>query len=272
LVASQLSIILNLKGINLSFGTACAASGHAIGAGYHSIRRNESDIIIAVGTEAPISEVTIAGMANMRLETTKWNEFPEKASRPFDKNRDGFVPAEGAGVLVLEELEHAQKRGVKIYGEVIGFGQNSDAYSLTEPLPEGISDCMVRALKDAHIKRKHVDYINAHATSTPVGDRNEALALQQVFGKNLEKLLVGATKSMTGHLIGASGAVEAIFTVLALKNGITPPTINLEESEFPFLNIPTKPVKRNIQYALCNSFGLGGQNAVLILKRFDEAT
>ncbi len=270
LAASEISIVFGLKGINLSITNACAASSSAIGEGLKSIRQGESDIIVAVGTEAPISPIIIGSLSNLGVETTKWNKSPKKASRPFDKKRDGLVLSEGAGALILEELTHAQERGAKVYAEIIGFAQNADAHHITEPLVEGIRDCMLKALKDANLKPRKIDYINAHATSTLVGDINEAEAIKEVFRKKTKKILVGSTKSMTGHLVGAAGAIEAIYASLVLKNGIVPPTINLEEPDCDFLNIPVEPVRGNFQYALSSSFAIGGTNAVLVFKRYNE--
>ncbi len=270
LAAGNVSITFKAKGPNIALSTACAAGSHAIGMALRSIQLGEADLMAAGGSEAAITPLTVTGFYRMGALATGYNDNPTAASRPFDIQRCGFVMSEGAGILVLEEREHALARGAKIYAELIGFGMTGDAYHITDPHIEGAMRCIQMALKDADITPEHIDYVNPHATSTPVGDRNEARALLQVF-KN-KRPLVSATKSLTGHLLGAAGAVEAIFTVLSLKEGKIPPTINLNEvdPECEGLDyVPDKARLTNINYALSNSFGFGGTNATLVFKRFE---
>jgi 3-oxoacyl-[acyl-carrier-protein] synthase II len=229
--------------------------------------------MIAGGTEASVTPLTVAGFANMKALSTR-NESPETASRPFDKGRDGFVLGEGAGVLVLEELEHAKKRGAKILGEVIGFGQSADAYHLTAPAPEGAGAqlAMKAALEDAGIKPTDVDYINAHGTSTPMNDLNETLAVKAVLGEHAYKVVMGSTKSMTGHLLGAAGAVEAVICTLVINNGVIPPTINFEEQD-PACDLNyahNGKVEREVNIAISNSFGFGGHNVCLAMGKYSS--
>ncbi len=229
--------------------------------------------MIAGGTEGLITPLTVAGFAVMKALSTKFNDTPEKASRPFDARRDGFVIAEGAGVLILEELEHAKARGAKIYAEVVGYGLNGDAYHMTAPTPEGEgpAKCMELALEDAGLKPEEVDYINAHGTSTPLNDAAETKAIKRVFGDHAKKIPVSSTKSMTGHLLGGAGGVEAVFTVKTITEGIIPPTINYEEPdpECDLDYVPNKAREARVRVAMSNSFGFGGTNAVIIFKAFE---
>lgn len=272
LAAGNVSISFKAKGPNIALSTACAAGSHAIGMALRSIQLGEAELMAAGGSEAAITPLTITGFYRMGALATGYNDNPEAASRPFDIQRCGFVMSEGAGILVLEELEHALARGARIYAEVIGFGMTGDAYHITDPHIEGAKRCIQIALKDADITPELIDYVNPHATATPVGDKNEAQALLQIFQDYGKRPLVSATKSMTGHLLGAAGAVEAIFTVLSLKDGQVPPTINLKEvdPECEGLDyVPETGRTATINYALSNSFGFGGTNASLVFKRFE---
>ena len=269
LVSAHISIIYGFKGLNLTVNAACASGTHAIGEALRSIQQNEADMVITGGTEAPISPIGIASFGKMGAISTRWNEQPQKASRPFDSQRDGFVLAEGAGTLVLEELEHALDRGAKIYCELVGFARNSDAKHITEPSVEGPANCMKLALRDADLQPMDVQYINAHGTSTPIGDENETKAIKEAFGKSAYDIPVSSTKSMTGHLIGASGAIEAIFTILALRDNVLPPTINLEnaDKECDLDYVPNQARWVKIKVALSNSFGFGGTNGTLVFQK-----
>jgi 3-oxoacyl-[acyl-carrier-protein] synthase II len=272
LAAGNVSISFKAKGPNIALTTACAAGSHAIGLALRSIQLGEADLMAAGGSEAAITPLTITGFYRMGALATGYNDNPEAASRPFDIQRRGFVMSEGAGILVLEELEHALARGANIYAELIGFGMTGDAYHITDPHIEGAKRCVQMALKDAGISHELIDYVNPHATSTPVGDKNEAQALLQIFQDPDKRPLVSATKSITGHLLGAAGAVEAIFTVLSLKEGKVPPTINLNEVDPECEGLDYVPEKARlvpIQYALSNSFGFGGTNATVVFKRFE---
>lgn len=273
LAAGQISIKYGIKGPNLAVTTACATGNHSIGEAFRMIQYGDADVVIAGGTEAVITPMAIAGFAIMRALSTR-NEEPEKASRPFDVDRDGFVIGEGSGILILEELEHALKRGAKIYAELVGYGMSSDAYHITAPSPagEGGARCMKMALKDAGISPEQIDYINAHGTSTKQGDELETQAIKTIFGEHAYKLCVSSTKSMTGHLLGAAGGVEAIFTILSIYEGIVPPTINLDnpDPQCDLDYVPYKARKKEIKYAMTNSFGFGGTNASLIFKKFDN--
>lgn len=267
LVSGQISIAFGIKGFNMTVSTACASGAHAIGLGVRAIQRGEASALLCLGAEAAIAPICLAGFASMRALSVR-NDDPPRASRPFDKDRDGFVIAEGSGALLLEDMERARARGAAIYGEIAGFAQNSDAFDITNPTIEGPRDCMRAALADAGIEPSAIDYINAHGTSTPEGDKNEAAAIGQVFGADIAKLSISSTKSGTGHLLGAAGAVEAIFCLLASYNNIVPPNINLEEADQScrFLHIPSQAEKKEIRYALSNSFGFGGTNATLVFK------
>ncbi|MDZ5713014.1 beta-ketoacyl-ACP synthase II [Jeotgalibacillus haloalkalitolerans] len=270
MAAGQVSIDLGAKGMNSCTVTACASGTNSIGDAFKVIQRGDADAMITGGSEAPISQMAMAGfVANTALTL---NDDVTKASRPFDKNRDGFVMGEGAGILVLEELEHALARGAKIYAEITGYGSTGDAYHITAPAPggEGGVRAMRQSLEDAGMKPEEIGYINAHGTSTPYNDKYETMAIKEVFGEHAYKLAVSSTKSMTGHLLGAAGGVEAIFTVLALKNSILPPTINLEEAdpECDLDYIPNEARKQEIQAAVSNSLGFGGHNATIVFKTY----
>ncbi|MAZ77710.1 MAG: beta-ketoacyl-[acyl-carrier-protein] synthase II [Legionellaceae bacterium] len=258
-----------LRGPNIAIVTACTTGTHNIGMAARLIAYGDADAMVCGGTEMATSPTGVGGFAAMRALSTR-NDEPEKASRPWDKDRDGFVLGEGAGVLVLEEYEAAVKRGATIYAEVAGFGMSDDAYHITSPAPEGEGGrrAMELAMKDAGVNPDEVDYVNAHATSTPVGDELEAAAIANAFKTNLDKLAVSSTKSMTGHLLGAAGAVEAIFSVLAMRDGIAPPTINLDHPDgaFPINYVPNTAQERNISIAISNSFGFGGTNGSLLFR------
>ncbi|MCM3117665.1 beta-ketoacyl-ACP synthase II [Neobacillus sp. MER 74] len=272
MAAGQVSIALGAKGINNCSVTACASGANSIGDAFRVIQKGDMEMIIAGGTEATITEMTVAGFSNMTALSK--NPDPNTASRPFDKNRDGFVIGEGAGVVVLEELEHAIARGAKIYGELIGYGATGDAHHITTPAPdgEGAGRAMKLALDDADISPEQVDYINAHGTSTYYNDLYETLAIKEVFKEHAYHLSVSSTKSMTGHLLGATGAIEAIFSVLAINEGIIPPTINYEtpDEELDLDYVPNEAKKKDVQVVLSNSLGFGGHNATLIFKKFTE--
>jgi len=267
-----MSIRHNAKGPNLSIQTACAAGTHAIGVAFHMIRDGIIDIALTGGVEAVITAMAISGFNAMRALSTR-NDAPEKASRPFDKERDGFVLSEGAAVLILEEAERALSRGASIYAEVIGFGLTSDAYHMTAPAPEGegAARCMQMALDDAGIRPEDVDYINAHGTSTDLNDRFETMAIKTVFGSHAYKLAVSSTKSMTGHLLGAAGGVEAAYTALTIKRGIIPPTINYEhpDPDCDLDYVPNVARTATVKVALSNSFGFGGTNATIVMKSWE---
>jgi len=270
LAPGHVAIRHGLKGVNWTPTSACASGNHAIGEAYHQIRRGLQDIVVAGGAEAAITPLGVGGFSSMKALSTR-NDAPEKASRPFDKERDGFVLAEGSGILILEEREAALQRGARIYAELIGYAANGDAYHMTAPAPEGegAARCMALALKDAGLEPNRIDYINAHGTSTEYNDLNETQAIKTVFGAHAYKVPVSSTKSMTGHLLGAAGAVEGIFTSLALYHGILPPTINYEnpDPQCDLDYVPNKARKADIQIALSNSFGFGGTNACVIFRR-----
>lgn len=270
MAAGQIAINFGLKGINETIVNACASSSNAIGEAFKAIQRGDVDFVVTGGSEAAITPMSFAGFCAMKAMTT--NENPNNASRPFDANRDGFVMGEGSGTLILESLEHALKRGAHIYAEIIGYGATDDAYHITAPAPEGegAARAMKNALNDANINPEEIDYINAHGTSTEYNDKFETMAIKNVFKEHAYKLYVSSTKSMIGHLLGASGAIEAIATVLAIKNGIIPPTINYEtpDPECDLNYVPNKAIKQEINYALSNSFGFGGHNATLAFKKY----
>ncbi|ANA83212.1 beta-ketoacyl-[acyl-carrier-protein] synthase II [Paenibacillus glucanolyticus] len=271
MASGQMSINLGAKGPNTTQVTACATGTHSIGDSYRLIQRGDADVMICGGAEATIRPTGMAGFCAMRAMSTR-NDDPEKASRPFDTGRDGFVMGEGAGVLVIESLEHATKRGAKIYAEVIGYGLSADAHHITEPDPDGAARCMKMAIRDAGIEPEEVDYINAHGTSTPVGDRSETKAVKMALGDHAYKVAVSSTKSMTGHLLGAAGGVEAVICGLSLKNQIIAPTINLEDQdpECDLDYVPNHPRKADLDIVMSNSFGFGGHNATIILKKYAE--
>ncbi len=273
MASGQVSIYCGAKGPNSNAVTACASSTTAIGDAAEIIRRGDADVMISGGSEATVTPIAIAGFSNMKALSTR-NDDPKAASRPFDADRDGFVLSEGSGVVILEELEHAKKRGAKIYGEVIGYGMSGDAHHITEPAPEGegAARCMQMAINKAGIDPTEIDYINAHGTSTPKNDKFETMAINTVFGEHAKKLAISSTKSMTGHLLGAAGAIEAIACLLAIQNGIIPPTINYEtpDPECDLYYVPNKVEKRDINIALSNSLGFGGHNATLIFKKYSD--
>jgi 3-oxoacyl-[acyl-carrier-protein] synthase II len=268
----QIAIEFGAKGPNLSIETACAASCHGVGEAFRLIQEDKADAMITGGTEAVITPLALAGFCSMRALSTR-NDEPEKASRPFDLNRDGFVMGEGAGILILEELNGALDRGAEIYAEVAGYGLSGDAYHVSAPDPDGIGAvlCMSSALKDAGMRPEDIDYINAHGTSTKLNDASETKAIKDVFGDHAHKLAVSSTKSMTGHLLGGAGGVAAIYTALALKHGIMPPTINYEtpDPDCDLDYIPNKARKSKIGAAMVNAFGFGGTNGTLIFKAFE---
>jgi 3-oxoacyl-[acyl-carrier-protein] synthase II len=272
MAAGQVSISLGAKGINNCSVTACASGANSIGDAFRVIQKGDVDVMIAGGTEATITGMTVAGFSNMTALSK--NPDPATASRPFDKNRDGFVIGEGAGIVVLEELEHALARGAAIYGELIGYGATGDAHHITTPAPEGegAGRAMKLALADAGITPEQVDYINAHGTSTHYNDLYETLAIKEVFKDHAYKLSVSSTKSMTGHLLGATGAIEAIFSLFAIKDGIIPPTINYEtpDEQLDLDYVPNVAKIKDVQVVLSNSLGFGGHNATLIFKKFIE--
>ena len=269
--AGNISIEFGFKGESMSTVTACASSTHAIGEAYKSIKHGYEDVIVAGGTEASICTVGIAGFENMKALSN--SEDKNRASIPFDKERNGFVMGEGSGMLILEELEHAQKRGAKIYAEVIGFGSTTDAYHITSPCPdgEGGADAMLRAIEDANIKPEDIDYINAHGTSTHLNDLTESKAIKRALGEASKKVMVSSTKGNVGHLLGAAGAVEAAICVKALEDELIPPTINYKEKdeECDLDIVPNEPRKAKIKIAMSNSLGFGGHNASIILKKWE---
>jgi 3-oxoacyl-[acyl-carrier-protein] synthase II len=267
------SIRLGAKGPNSATCTACSASAHAIGDAYEIILRSAADVMIAGGSEAAITPMGVGGFAAMRALSTR-NDEPQRASRPFDKDRDGFIVGEGSGVLVLEEYEYAKRRGARIYAELVGYGMSADAYHITAPSEDGDGPYRVMnaAMESAGIKPEQVDYINAHGTSTPHGDKIETLAIKRAFGDHARKVAVSSTKSMTGHLLGAAGGLEAGITALAVYHQVAPPTTNQEspdkDCDLDYIPNAKRPMK--IQYALSNSFGFGGTNAALLFKRYEQ--
>ena len=273
LAAGQISIKFGAKGPNSAISTACATGSHSIGDAFKIIQRGDADAVIAGGTEAVITPMAVGGFNAMRALSTR-NDEPEKASRPFDVDRDGFVIGEGAGIIILESLHHATDRGAKIYAEIVGYGMTADAYHITSPPPggEGAARCMTLALKDSGIGHSEVDYINAHGTSTKYGDEIESQAIKAVFREHAYKVAISSTKSMMGHLLGAAGGVEAVISVLSIVNDMALPTINLDnpDPECDLDYIPHKARKMKINYALSNSFGFGGTNACLLFKKFDR--
>lgn len=273
IAAGHVSMRYGMRGPNYCTVSACASSAHALGDALRIIQRGEADVMVAGGAEATVTPLTIAGFANMKALSTR-NDSPETASRPFDATRDGFVLGEGSGILVLEALEHAQARGAEIFGELTGFGQSADAHHLTAPAPEGAGAqlAMKAALKDAGLSVADVDYINAHGTSTPANDLNESLAVKAVFGDHAYKLVMGSTKSMTGHLLGAAGGVEAVVCVQVCREGLIPPTINFTTAD-PACDLNyahNQLVERPVRVAASNSFGFGGHNVCLTIQRWEE--
>ncbi|KXG79003.1 beta-ketoacyl-ACP synthase II [Thermotalea metallivorans] len=270
--AGQVSMTFGAKGPNTTVVTACASSTNSIGEAFRIIQRGDGDIMITGGAEASITPLSIAGFCSMKAMSTR-NDDPKGASRPFDKDRDGFVMGEGAGILIMEELEHALKRGAHIYGEIVGYGMSADAYHITAPAPEGegAARAMKNALIDAQIQPEAVDYINAHGTSTPYNDKFETMAIKSVFGEHAYRLAVSSTKSMTGHLLGAAGAIEAIACIMAINDHFLPPTINYTtpDPECDLDYVPNKGREREINYALSNSLGFGGHNASILFKKYE---
>jgi len=272
LASGQVSIRFGAKGPNSATCTACSASAHAIGDAYEIIKRCDADAMIAGGSEAAICPMSVAGFGQLRALSTR-NDAPSRASRPFDKDRDGFIIGEGAGVLILEELEHARRRGARIYAEIVGYGMSSDAYHMTAPSEDGdgARRVMAMAIRKGGVAPDAVDYVNAHGTSTPYNDRLETLAIKNCFGDHAQSLAISSTKSMTGHLLGGAGGLEAGITALAVHNQVAPPTINLDEPdpECDLDYVPLTSREMAIDYALSNSFGFGGTNAALLFKRFE---
>jgi 3-oxoacyl-[acyl-carrier-protein] synthase II len=270
LAPGQVAIRHGAKGVNWTPTSACASGNHAIGEAFHMIRSGLQDAVIAGGAESAITPLGVGGFSAMKALSTR-NDDPERASRPFEKDRDGFVVAEGSGVLILEERGGALERGAKIYAEVIGYGSNGDAHHITAPSPEGegAARCMALVLKDAGLKPDEVDYINAHGTSTEYNDINETQAIKKVFGERAYKIPISSTKSMTGHLLGAAGAIEGVYSVLALLHGVIPPTINYEipDPQCDLDYVPNQARKADIKVVLSNSFGFGGTNACVLFKR-----
>ncbi|ESU32616.1 3-oxoacyl-ACP synthase [Bacillus sp. 17376] len=271
MATGQVSITLGARGFNSCTVTACATGTNSIGDAFKVIQRGDADVMVTGGAEAPITKMSFAGFcANTALST---NQDPQKASRPFDKERDGFVMGEGAGIVVLEDLDHALARGAKIYAEIVGYGATGDAYHITAPAPEGEGGAraMKMALDDAGMAPEEVGYINAHGTSTEYNDKYETMAIKTVFGEHAYKLAVSSTKSMTGHLLGAAGGIEAIFTILALKEGILPPTINLEtpDPDCDLDYVPNAARKQQVNAAISNSLGFGGHNATIAFRKYD---
>jgi 3-oxoacyl-[acyl-carrier-protein] synthase II len=272
LASGHIAIQFGAKGPNTCVVTACATGGHCIGDAFRAIVYGDAEAMISGGTEANITPLTIGGFNAMKALSTR-NDEPTKACRPFEKNRDGFVVAEGAGILILEELQFALKRKARIHAELVGYGYTGDAYHITAPSPDGDGAvrCMKMAMKDAGLKPEDVDYINAHGTSTPLNDLTETVAIKAVFGNHAKKVPISATKSMTGHLLGAAGSTEAIFTILAIRDGIMPPTINYEEPD-PQCDldyVPNVARRKPIKVAMSNAFGFGGTNATLVFKKFE---
>jgi 3-oxoacyl-[acyl-carrier-protein] synthase II len=273
LAAGQVSIRHGAKGPNSATATACAAGAHAIGDSLKIIQRGDADVMICGGAESAITPMSVAGFAAMRALSTR-NDDPQHASRPFERDRDGFVIGEGAGLMILEELESARRRGARIYAELVGYGMTADAFHITMPdeTGSGAIRVMQKALKDAGVEPEAVGYINAHGTSTPYNDKFETLAIKKTFGEHAYQLAVSSTKSMTGHLLGAAGGIEGVFSVLAITRGIIPPTINYvnPDPDCDLDYVPNEPRETRIDYALSNSFGFGGTNAALLFKRYEE--
>ena len=272
LASGHISIKYGFKGPNHSVVTACSTGAHAIGDASRLIMLEDADVMVAGGAEAGISRLGIAGFSASRALSTNFNDEPKRASRPWDKARDGFVMGEGSGVVVLEEYEHAKKRGAKIYAEILGYGMSGDAYHITAPAPDGAGGfkSMSRAMKSARLNTSQIDYVNAHGTSTPLGDEIELNAVKRLFGADADHISMSSTKSSIGHLLGAAGSVECIFSILAIQNGIVPPTLNLEDpSEGCDLDlVPLVAKERKVSHAMSNSFGFGGHNAVVVLKKY----
>ena len=274
LASGFVSIAFGLKGPNHAVVTACSTGAHALGDAARMIALGDAEVMVAGGAESPVNRISLAGFAALRALSTGFNDQPKRASRPYDKDRDGFVMGEGAGAVVLEALDHAKARGAKVYAELIGYGLSGDAYHITAPAPDGDGAfrCMTMAVKRAGISAGDIDYINAHGTSTPLGDEIELGAVQRVVGNAAGRISMSSTKSCIGHLLGAAGAVEAIFSILAIRDGVAPPTINLDNPsvETPIDLVPHVARKRDIDMVLSNSFGFGGTNASLIFRRYED--
>jgi len=273
IAAGEIAIAYNIQGPNYSLSSACATSNHTVGDALRLLRYGDADVIIAGGSEAAITPLGLAGFCSAKALSTR-NDEPERASRPFDRERDGFVMGEGAGIVILETLERALSRGAKIHAELIGYGATDDAYHITAPSPDGQSAAraMSNALADGGVRPEEVDYINAHGTSTPLNDKVETLAIKKVFGKYAYKVPISSNKSMMGHLLGAAGVVELIATILSIEKGIVPPTINYEfpDPECDLDYVPNKARPRKVNIALSNSLGFGGHNATLVVKRYQQ--
>jgi 3-oxoacyl-[acyl-carrier-protein] synthase II len=273
MAAGLVSIKHGLQGVNFCTATACASGNHAIGEGYLHVGSGTADVMVVGGAEASISPLSVASFARMRALSQN-NDHPSEASRPFDHDRDGFVMGEGGAVLVLEEYQHARKRGAEIHAEIVGFGMSADAHHITSPAPEGggAARCMASALKSAQVAPEQIDYINAHGTSTRINDASESTAIETVFGEHVAQLSISSSKGVTGHCLGAAGAIEGVFTVLAVSNAVVPPTANYTTPD-PTCRLdytPNQPRERSIELAISNSFGFGGQNACIVFKRFDD--
>jgi 3-oxoacyl-[acyl-carrier-protein] synthase II len=271
MASGYVSIHFGFKGPNTTVVTACASGTNAIGDAFKTIQRNDADMMVTGGTEAAISPLAFAGFCAMKAMSTR-NHEPTRASRPFDLERDGFVMGEGSGILILEELEYAQKRGAKIYAEIVGYGATADAHHITAPAPggEGAAQAMLQALKDGQINAQDVDYINAHGTSTDLNDKFETMAIKSVFGDKAHKIAISSSKSMTGHLLGAAGAIELIACIMAIDTGIIPPTINYEnpDPDCDLFYVPNKAIAKEVKVALSNSLGFGGHNGTIAVKKF----
>lgn len=271
MAAGQVSIALGARGINSCTVTACASGANSIGDAFKVIQRGDADVMVTGGTEAPLTNMAFAGFSSMKA--LSFNDDPKTASRPFDLNRDGFVMGEGAGILILEELDHALARGAKIYAEIVGYGATGDAYHITAPAPagEGGVRAMRQAIEDAGLRPDQITYMNAHGTSTPYNDKYETMAIKEVFGEHAYKMAVSSTKSMTGHLLGAAGGVEAVFSVLAISEGMIPPTINIEtpDPECDLDYVPNTARKQDVNAVVSNSLGFGGHNATLVFKKYE---
>ncbi|MDD4601274.1 3-oxoacyl-[acyl-carrier-protein] synthase 2 [bioreactor metagenome] len=271
MAAGQASITFGLQGPSSCVITACATGTNSIGDAFKVIQRGDADVMVAGGTEAAVSPASVAGFCSMKALSTR-NDEPTKASRPFDKDRSGFVMGEGAGIVILESLDHALARGAHIYAEISGYGHNADAFHITAPAPEGAqaAKCMAMALEDAGLNKVDVDYVNAHGTSTGLNDKNETLAIKNLFGEHAYQMAVSSIKSMTGHLLGAAGGIECIATALTISNGIIPPTINYEtvDNDLDLDYVPNKAREREVNVAISNSFGFGGHNATILLKKY----
>lgn len=272
MAAGVISIRYNVHGPNMCAVSACASANHSIGEAFKYIERGDADVMLCGGAEAPIVELGVAGFVSMKALSVR-NDEPEKASRPFDRDRDGFVIGEGAAIIVLESEEHAKRRGARIYTRLAGYGVSGDAYHIAAPEPEGrgATRCMQRAISDAELRPEDIDYANAHGTSTPAGDISEVMAIKNVFGDHAYKLKISSNKSMIGHLLGAAGGVESVATVLTILKGEIPPTINLDNPEFDLDFVPHKSISMDVRCAINNSFGFGGHNASLVITKYEES-